>query len=302
VISVPNTELNTNTFCLAVNFDQSLLTPHKLFQSIADMILELQALDKSLIDCIDSELEPVFILDEVENGSIKMWLSQMIKSIPDDAIRNLDAKKILGEFLVKGKHKILKKLAESQEIKTEEQIQPLMQEISILAAQYNISILGIERDIDPVNLLKSMDAISKTANELPPGSDFMYDIGNDPLKIGKGFRVPPNYIKEILEYNKITNLMDMIIKVKKPDYLGNSKWEFRYANRQILCDFDDKKWLSDFHSRKIDVRPGDSLKVKMEICVSYDKNNEALAERYAIKEVLDVIKAVSLLLFTGGVF
>lgn len=285
-------EFTAETFCLTVEFDHNILTPHKLFQSIADMIRELQSLDKALIDCIDSELEPVFILDEVENGSLKLWLRQIIKSIPDDALRDLDIKKILGEYLVKGKYKVLKQLDEHQEITTNEQVQPLMQEIKLLAAQYNINILGVERDVDAAKLFKSMDAISKTAGELPAGSTFAYDIGEAPLKIGKGFRVPANYIKEILEYDKITNTIDMIIKVKKPDYLGNSKWEFRYANKQILCDFEDKKWLFDFHSRKIDVRPGDSLKVRMEMHVSYDKNNEAIAERYTIKNVLAVINNI----------
>jgi hypothetical protein len=288
--AIPNQD-DTETFCLTVGFDQGVVTPHKLFQSIADMIQELQKMDKALLDCIDSELEPVFILDEVEKGSLKLWLRQLIKHIPDEALMDLDIKKVLGSYLVRGKHKILEKLGKSREITTSEQVQPLIQEIHLLAAQYHVHLLGVEREIDAAALLTTMDAISKIAGDLPPGSNFTYDVANDSLKIGKNFRVPQNYISEILEHNQITNTLDMIIKVKKPDYLGNSRWIFRYNNRQIICDLEDKEWLAQFHARKVDVRPGDSLKVKMEISASYDKNNEVIAEKYIIKEVLEVIGA-----------
>lgn len=292
-MEVQKTEtINAESFCLSVNFEQNLTSPHKLFQSISNMILEFQELDKALVKCIDSQIEPIFVLDEVEKGSIKIWLKQILKSLPDEAIGELDAKKLLGDYLVRGKYKILEKMGETEVVTDPKQIENLTTDLKILAQQYNFLIPETTSGIDSLKLLSTMNNISRIAGQLPADSTFTYLSDEPALDINKKFEIPQNCIDIILENQHIDNHSIMIIKVKQPDYLGSAQWIFRYDGKALPCSIDDEEWIRKFHSRKIDIRPGDSLKVEMDIRSSYDKNNELLSQKYTIKKVLEVINMI----------
>ncbi len=71
------------------------------------LIGSLDRLDHCLLSSIDSDLEPVSILNDVQHSSLKILLARVIRHIPDDVISNLEWKKWLGALLVKGKHRLL---------------------------------------------------------------------------------------------------------------------------------------------------------------------------------------------------
>lgn len=85
----------------------------------------------------------------------------------------------------------------------------------------------------------------------------------------------------------------MILKVKKPDYLGESKWEFKYESRKLEAKIKDTIWLSDYQSGKIDIRPGSSLRVSMNIIVKYDHDNEVISTQYEILQIIEIIPPIA---------
>ncbi len=105
----------------------------------------------------------------------------------------------------------------------------------------------------------------------------------------KGSFISEEIKEEILTKEISTSETVLLLKVKKPDYLGQSKWLFHHNGHPIEASIEDKEWLDAFQSRKIVVRPGDSLKarLKTEIMRGYDK--EDVSVRYYIIKVLDVI-------------
>ncbi len=58
---------------------------------------------------------------------------------------------------------------------------------------------------------------------------------------------------------------EMILAVKKPDYLGTSKWDLRHGKRTIQAKIEDEDWLRRFQNRQEDVRPGDALRCNVSI-------------------------------------
>ena len=80
----------------------------------------------------------------------------------------------------------------------------------------------------------------------------------------------------------------MILKVKKPDYLGDSKWLFKHGNGTISAKITDQQWLNDFQNRKIDVRPQDSLVCVVKIIVKYDYNYEVISTTHEVTEVTKI--------------
>jgi hypothetical protein len=103
------------------------------------------------------------------------------------------------------------------------------------------------------------------------------------------FNIAPETIDELLTKEILVTKGEMILKIKKPDYLGESQWEFRHGNRKIMASIIDKDWLINFHSRRIDVRPGDSLRCDMRIDANYGFDGEVVAEHYIIMVVKEVI-------------
>lgn len=82
----------------------------------------------------------------------------------------------------------------------------------------------------------------------------------------------------------------MILAVKKPDYLGDGKWDLRHGRRAISARIEDGAWLRRFQSREVDVRPGDSLRCEVRIGNLYGYDNELLTERYTVTRVLEVLE------------
>ena len=65
----------------------------------------------------------------------------------------------------------------------------------------------------------------------------------------------------------------MILAVKKPDYLGSSKWDMRHGKRAISVRINDEVFLQQFQDRKIDVRPKDALKCMVQVEMKYGNDN-----------------------------
>lgn len=73
-------------------------------------IESLDKLDHCLLSSIDTALEPVSILNDVQHSSLKILLARALRKVPDDALGNLEWKKWVGGILVKGKYLLLNKL------------------------------------------------------------------------------------------------------------------------------------------------------------------------------------------------
>ncbi len=96
-------------------------------------------------------------------------------------------------------------------------------------------------------------------------------------------------LMNILTRETLTSTTKMILKVKRPDYLGQSQWDFRHGKRAIAAKITDAVWLNKFQSRLVDVRPGDSLRVDMTTEVKYGHNNEVVGTSYNISHVEEVL-------------
>lgn len=93
-----------------------------------------------------------------------------------------------------------------------------------------------------------------------------------------------------LAKNTIQNDVEMILMVRKPDFLGETKWDFRYQKRNLSASIEDQGWLEKFQKGKIDIRPGDALHVIMHESVSYSSEGEVIEESKEIIKVKEVIR------------
>ena len=93
-------------------------------------------------------------------------------------------------------------------------------------------------------------------------------------------------MENLMTKEQLSNESTMILKVKKPDYLGNSMWEFKHGNKTIPAKITHDDWVLKFQKRQVDLRPGDSIKARVNVIVKYGHDNNLIGTVYEITEVI----------------
>lgn len=102
-------------YVLKIDFEKNSENPERIFLSLYELIYAFRELDKTLIESFSVNIEPVLVLQDIQPDSIKTILCSLLKNIDDEALMNLDWKKIIGNFLVKAKHAVIKFFEESSD-------------------------------------------------------------------------------------------------------------------------------------------------------------------------------------------
>jgi hypothetical protein len=71
-----------------------------------------EKLDAELAHAIDSNIETVLVLEDIEAGSIRVWLRNALRAAEDDALKKRDWKPLVGKYLVRAKYVDLRWLDE----------------------------------------------------------------------------------------------------------------------------------------------------------------------------------------------
>ncbi|WP_373504271.1 hypothetical protein [Aestuariivirga sp.] len=101
--------------CLTIDFKKGEGNPRRVFDAASLMIEGFERIDALTIGSIDSEIEPLLVLEDVEAGSIKIWLKNVLKATDDQALKEMDWKPAVGKYLVRAKYIALKWLDEGSE-------------------------------------------------------------------------------------------------------------------------------------------------------------------------------------------
>ena len=278
-------------FAIYIEFEKGAPKPQRVFQAADAMIRALQRVDKALCAAIDTSIEPVMVLEEIEAGSLKIWLRDILTATDDDALKTLDWKPAVGKYLVRAKH-IYIQWANKKEPG------------SLIELARNLRTIASETDVKhfpdyaPPSIRDLLDAVQEVDEAkafLVEGDKMSYIVADDTALESKAeFDMTVNWSPEelidlaIKERAKFEN-MPMTLIIKRPDYLGTSMWDFRHGRQAISAKIADMLWLNRFHGREIDVRPGDALKCLATLERGYGHDNELVKETVTITKVESVL-------------
>src|SRR5581483_11674669 len=219
---------------------------------------------------------------------IKVWLRNALHAVEDDALKTLDWKPAVGKYLVKAKYAVIRWIDDGS---TPKSLPALAKEIKQIATDTDVKHLPDYQSPSPTALLEAVKDFQAVKEQLSPGDRAIYEPRDgEPIEMNLTVRWDIDEIEEMAVKQTMTfPLAPMILAVKKPDYLGDSKWELRHGKRTISAKIEDEKWLKRFQGRQVDVRPGDALKCDVRIENLYGHDNELLAERYTIVRVAEVL-------------
>lgn len=284
---------NDVDFAIYIDFKKDLERPQRVFQTAEALIRALQKIDSLLCGSIDSKITPVMMLEEIESGSLKIWLKNTLEAVDDQALKELNWKHIVGKYLVKAKYVIINWCNNGQQNENKESLLKLSNEIKKIAHETNVRYLPDYKALSVPELVDSIKDISQAKNFLDKQDKLQYIAGSDeePLDFNLSIDWTPEKFEDLLT-NEIVEYPEapIILAIKKPDYLGLSGWEFRHGKKKIIAKIEDEQWLKDFQGRKKDVRPGDALRCKVKQIFHYGYDNELIAEKYSITKVDDILE------------
>lgn len=274
-------------FGFEIDFQRGVGPASRVFTATHDFIKACEALDDELVKSIDSSIETVLVLEDIQTGSIKTWLRNTLTAADDDALKTLDWKPLVGKYLVRAKYAVIRWIDDDTAPRN---LQDLRREIQQIAAETDVRHLPDYTAPTPGALVKAIQDFQAVKDRLVPGDRAKMLTSEGEIEFNLSVTLPIEDIQALAVARSITNPpAQMILPVKKPDYLGDSKWELRHGRRNINAKIEDNDWLRRFQNRQEDVRPGDALRCIVEIENQYGFDNELLAERYTVIEVLEVL-------------
>jgi len=276
-------------YCIQIDFERSTEQPARVFNAMAGLIDTFQQLDEDLARSISTSIRPVLLLQEIEAGSIKAWLRSAIESTDDEALKAGDWKKVVGSYLVKGKKVLLKHLDGKPTLQSPAEVSALQRDLVTLAQDTDMLRIPGYAPIPTQRLVIDLEKLGLSLAYLTGADAVEFVADGESVRVDRTFTIPPETVETLASDQILENTSTLILKVKKPDFLGRSMWEFHHAGRALTARLDDAPWLQDFQAGKVPVRPGDSLKVSVTTRVGYDQGGEVVFQHYYITKVLTVI-------------
>jgi len=277
-------------FDIRIEFARGEGDPTRVFRSMAGLIDAFQRIDSHLAPMLGASVRTSLVLQDIEAASLKSRLRTVIEAIPDEPLKQGEIKKLVGHFLLQGKHKILDWCGGRTEISTREEVKLLEADLSKLAHDTDIKLLPAYAPIDTPALLSDISAVNDAMSPLEKRDQATFASIEGKSSFNPELVVSSEVIREIVTKERLENTGDRILKVKKPDYLGSSKWTFKYGMLTIEAKICDESWLDRFQKGQVDLGPGDSLRVTLYEEVSYGYDNEVVHTEYEVRKVAGVVR------------
>ena len=242
---------------------------------------------------MDVKLQPTTVLDDIRAGSIRVLLSSLIKKIDDEGLRQGEIKKALGPALVDAKYAAIKWLDKDQNKATIEALE-LRENLRTIAATSDLRLLGDYAPIHEAKLVASLGSMQEAKRLLGPKDKLILMApGHTAYRADLTKTWDPS---EVILLEKVTTEKhsegEIILTIRKPDMVGNSKWLFSRGKFPVFAKITDEDWLLKFHDRKVKgLHSGDAMRCKVRFTYVFDDKGNLIDEQIEITHVLEIIEA-----------
>ena len=275
---------STADFGFQIDFARNTEDPARIFRALSELIKFCEVTDKALIKSLDIDVEYKLILDDIEEGSLIVWLKYDFDSINEKI--NL---RFIYSYLVSGKSCIIEFIQQKNTMSRSDVID-LQERLQNRAKETKINPLDIYIPVNEKDLVLSLTSSTSATSNLQASEKLAYLAGESHLHFNPNFSLSAKEGENLLVKDKITSNLKMILKVKKPDYLGESKWQFKHNRRTIEVKITDLDWLESFQkNREFSIKPGDAIKAEVEVTSKYGFSGEILSTEYVLKKVIEVV-------------
>lgn len=277
-----------SNFSITIDYKKESERPSRIFESMASIIKSFEQFDKDMVRHLDSKIETVLLLEDIEKGSLRTILSNILKKIPDNALEDFDLKKAIGHYLLKAKYIMINKLEGKAMITDGQEIEDIEYELVEAAKETGVDKLTSFVPASKKAIIKHIDSINKATDSLDKEDKVSYEYDGQKATFNLMMKMDYDGMEDLITKESFESNSKMVLKVRKPDYLGESKWSFKHGTKPLDAKILDTEWLFKFKNREIDVRPQDALVCDVKIVAKYDHDNNLISTTYEIKKVISV--------------
>ncbi len=271
-----------------IDFELGTPDPARVFRAMAGLIQTLAELDRDLAGSIAVTIRPTLILDGIEAGSIRSKLRTVIEALDDEGLKNLDWRPFVGQYLVKGKLALLRRLRDKPTISSSAEIGEIQRDLRLLAESTDVATFPHYAVVPARKLLGDLTQLGQAVANLLPSDRVTVISGGSEVPVNVEFRLTDEMAEELLTSEVHQTETVLTLMVKKPDYLGDSMWELRYGDRTIPAKILDEAWLKEFQAGRVDLKPRDSIKALIRARVKIGADGGQVGEHFSVVKVIGV--------------
>lgn len=264
----------------------------RVFDIAAELIRAFEDLDRVLITSIDSKISTQLVLEDLEKSSVKIFLRNILKHLDDQALKKLDWKPLIGQYLVKGKHAALEWLDRDIAESDSAGIEDLTEKMRCLAEETDVRHLPDYPQLNPTRIAQPLDQLQRVKSQFKDGEKLTITLGQDEYEVDtRKTWLPSEHMREVTGERELSNETDIILVIRKPDFLGKTQWQFRHGKTSFNAHITDEEWMKEFHSGEHSLKPGDALQARARFTNLYDENGDLIKTETQIVKVQGIIHA-----------
>jgi len=281
---------------LVIDFERNTPDPARVFRAATAMIDALADADRMVVAGLGYQVVAEPVLLDIEVGSLRTRLGNVIRNVPDDVLAAGDLKearkKLVGHALVRGKAALLRwcdKAADAPRADLRVTLQRAQREIDAEVRASGAAQLGYSPP--PLDkLAEVMRKVDGAKAQLSRGDAMRYEAaGLDPVGLEPEKRLDEQAIEDALTDRVITNQARMILTVRRPDFLSVAQWDFKHGSEALSARIADQAWLGAFRERRVPLAPGDALDADVEVTARYAPGGGLLRKAHVIQVVHGVV-------------
>lgn len=264
--------------------------PKDIFNEYTLMLIALEKTETEMLKSISTSLQYKSSLESIETGSIvakiKSWMEDDEPNLGNEKLGNLDFKNYLSD----GIKTIVNNLSQDKNI-TANTIDKISSDLNNLAEQYKITDAFSYAPIQKKNLIEISNSIREATSNLSNDENvYLLEENGSSIELPKKINIQVSE-KDINSKERIIeNEIEQILRIKKPDYIADSAWEFKIGRKVINIKIEDTNWINQFLNKEIKLYPGDSLRCKVFTVEEYDKLGTLVTSKFSITKVLEIIE------------
>lgn len=269
--------------------------------SVMANLLEAQEKSSNLIlSVMDSDAVVQQQLDFIQKGSLKVGIRNFLKSLKDDKIRENGWTYICREAIITAKNAIIEYIDDKKEINNKTDIENIRDAIVEKAKPVlpPDQILLLESAGNGL-LASYIDISLEPYKKLSPTQEIFYtNPDGETRKVNKNCSFNALSIEEELSFVETIKNIELVLLVKKPDYIGESQWDFQMVSGANSYPLQgkilNKDWLKNFQDSSLPYMhmplPKDALRVIADLKIikksENDKNPKVTCQIHQVIEVL----------------
>jgi len=279
-------------FGIQINFTPHSDAPSRVFKVMTALIDSFQEIDVFLAGSIAVGLKPATLLEDIQAGSLRVWLRNILLSVDDESLKSGEWKKVVGAYLVKAKRIMINWTDGRTTVAAESDVMELRQQLLDAAAQTDVLRIPTYTPIASNEVVRSIQLIVDAIKPLTADDSASYLSAEPTINFNASFQVVPDALTDLLVKEVITSNAPMILVIKRPDFLGDARWEFRHERRVFEAKVSDPGWLARFRGGAEVIHPGDALRTIVRTTVRYGFDGEVVDSQHEIVKVDGVIHTI----------